>query len=105
MITTNVDNGGSFIVTAEDPARPWSDPYWLDDAVGIDPSLFFDDDEKAYYTGTRDHSYKKYFGQQEIWIQELDLNTMKLVGERYTLWDGALKTAYFVEGPHMYKTY
>ncbi|MGV8981041.1 family 43 glycosylhydrolase [Clostridium sp.] len=103
MITTNVDNGGNFIVTAKNPEGPWSDPYWLDDAVGIDPSLFFDDNEKVYYTGTRDHSGKKYFGQQEIYIQELDLNTMKLVGERRALWDGALKTAFFVEGPHLYK--
>ena len=40
--------GGNFILTAENPAGPWSDPYWLDDANGIDPSLFFDDDGKAY---------------------------------------------------------
>ena len=32
-------------MTAEDPAGPWSDPVWLgDDAPGIDPSLFFDED-------------------------------------------------------------
>ena len=45
MITTNVSHGGNFIVTAQDPAGPWSDPYYLgEEAVGIDPSLFFDDD-------------------------------------------------------------
>lgn len=31
-------------VTATDPAGDWSDPVWLKDASGIDPSLFFDDD-------------------------------------------------------------
>lgn len=54
MITTNVSYGGNFIVTAKDPAGPWSDPYYLgEDAPGIDPSLFFDDDGKCYYCGTR----------------------------------------------------
>lgn len=54
MITTNVSHGGNFIVTAQDPAGPWSDPYYLgEEAVGIDPSLFFDDDGRCYYCGTR----------------------------------------------------
>lgn len=40
MITTNVSYGGNFIVTAKDPAGPWSDPCYLgEDAPGIDPSL------------------------------------------------------------------
>ena len=54
MITTNVTYGGNFIVTATDPKGPWSEPYYLgDDAPGIDPSLFFDDDGRCYYVGTR----------------------------------------------------
>lgn len=57
MITTNVSHGGNFIVTAQDPAGPWSDPYYLgEEAVGIDPSLFFDDDGRCYYCGTRPNS-------------------------------------------------
>ena len=48
MITTHVSNPlGNFIVTAKDPAGPWSDPYPLGSS-GIDPSLFFDDDGKVY---------------------------------------------------------
>ena len=40
MITTNVSYGGNFIVTAKDPAGPWSDPYYLgEDAPGIDPMM------------------------------------------------------------------
>ena len=53
MITTNVSSMGNFIVTATDPAGPWSDPYPLN-SPGIDPSLFFDDDGKCYYCGTHD---------------------------------------------------
>lgn len=38
MITTNVSYGGNFIVTAKDPAGPWSDPYYLgEDAPGSIP--------------------------------------------------------------------
>ena len=84
MITTNVtptNDINNFIVTATDPAGPWSDPYPLDSA-GIDPSLFFDDDGKCYYCGTQNRREgSRYFGDNEIYIQELDLNTMKLVGE------------------------
>jgi Beta-xylosidase len=103
VITTNTSNGGNFIVTAKDPKGPWSDPYWLEGADGIDPSLFFDDDGKVYYTGTRTPENPKYMGDHEIWLQEIDLNCMKLKGKSYTLWKGALKNAAFVEGPHLYK--
>ncbi|MBH1941130.1 glycoside hydrolase family 43 protein [Mobilitalea sibirica] len=104
MITTNVSHGGNFIVTATDPAGPWSNPYFIKGAEGIDPSLFFDDDGKCYYTGTRERREgAKYFGDNEIWLQELDLTTMSLVGESYALWHGALRDVVWPEGPHLYK--
>jgi alpha-N-arabinofuranosidase len=103
MITTNVGSGGNFIVTATDPAGPWSDPYYLN-APGIDPSLFFDDDGKVYYTGTRPAPEgEKYSGNWEAWLQELDLKTMRLVGESVGLWRGALRDVIWPEGPHIYK--
>ena len=105
MITTNVSYGGNFIVTAKDPAEPWSDPYYLGDAApGIDPSLFFDDDGKCYYCGTRPNPEGvRYNGDWEIWVQELDLGTMKLVGESMAIWKGAVKDVIWPEGPHLYK--
>ncbi len=106
MITTNVTPGnglGNFIVTATDPAGPWSDPYPLGSA-GIDPSLFFDEDGKCYYCGTQNRREgSKYFGDNEIYIQELDLDSMKLVGESYPAWHGALRHTEWPEGPHIYK--
>lgn len=104
MITTNVSSQlGNFIVTAKDPAGPWSDPYPLG-SEGIDPSLFFDDDGKCYYCGTKPRREgARYFGDNEIYIQELDLNTMKLVGESYPAWHGALRHVEWPEGPHIYK--
>lgn len=105
MITTNVSHGGNFIVTAKDPKGPWSDPYFLgDEAVGIDPSLFFDDDGKCYYVGTRPNPEGvRYNGDWEIWVQELDLDKMKLVGESMAIWKGAVKGVIWPEGPHIYK--
>jgi alpha-N-arabinofuranosidase len=94
---------GNFIVTATNPAGPWSEPHWLDSAPGIDPSLFFDDDGRAWYTGNRMPAQPQYEGQREIWLQELDLESMCLVGETYALWDGALMGAVHAEAAHLYK--
>lgn len=106
MITTNVTPGnglGNFIVTAKDPAGPWSDPYPLGSA-GIDPSLFFDDDGRCWYCGTQERREgAKYFGDNEIYIQELNLHTMQLTGESYPAWHGALRNMEWPEGPHIYK--
>lgn len=103
MITTNVSGGGNFLVTAKDPAGPWSEPYYLD-APGIDPSLFFDDDGSCYYVGTRPNpAGVRYNGDWEIWVQKLDLEQMKLAGESKAIWKGALKDVIWPEGPHIYK--
>ncbi len=94
----------NFIVTASDPAGDWSEPYWLDNAPGIDPSLLFDDDGRAWYTGNRTPpGGAAYSTHREIWLQELDLATMQLTGDVYALWDGALKEATHAEAPHLYK--
>lgn len=104
MITTNVTNGGNFVVTAKDPAGPWSNPYYIDNAPGIDPSLFFDDDGKCYYIGTRPNPEGvKYNGDWEVWLQAFDLDTMQLSGVSTKLWKGALHTAIWPEAPHLYK--
>ncbi len=94
---------GNFIVTATDPAGPWSEPYWLDSAPGIDPSLFFDEDGSAWYVGNRMAAQSQYEGHTEIWLQELDLQSMCLVGDVHVLWDGAVKGAVWAEAPHIYK--
>ncbi|NLL75761.1 MAG: glycoside hydrolase family 43 protein [Clostridiales bacterium] len=102
MITTNVSGGGNFYVTAEKPEGPWSDPIYLKDAEGIDPSLFFEGND-CYYIGQRGKKDAKYYGDCEIWIQKLDLNKGELTGEVHVVWDGAFKNAVWAEGPHLYK--
>ena len=109
MITTLIGTGketaGNFYVTATDPRGPWSDPIRLTNAPGIDPSLFFDDDGKVYYTGNRrpvDQPSDSKFRQ--IWLQELDLKQQALTGEISVLVEeGALHGASNAEGPHLYK--
>ncbi|MCR5417179.1 MAG: glycoside hydrolase family 43 protein [Pseudobutyrivibrio sp.] len=106
MITTNVSHGGNFIVKATDPKGPWSEPYYLgaEECPGIDPSLFFDDDGRCYYVGTRPNPEGvRYNGDWEIWVQELNLKTMKLTGESMAIWKGAVKDVIWPEGPHLYK--
>lgn len=77
MITTNVGHGGDFLVTATDPAGPWSDLCYLN-APGIDPSLFFDDDGKVHYIGTRPvPEGAKYFGNWEVWLQEKQIKRIR----------------------------
>jgi len=94
MITTNVGGGGNFYVTAKDPAGPWSDPIWLD-KQGMDPSLFFDDDSKVYYT--------RHEGGGDGYIAQRILNLQKgeLEGELKNIWEGT--GGIWAEGPHLYK--
>ena len=92
----------NFIISARDVAGPWSDPVVVEGAPGIDPDLFFDEDGKSWYVGTRQPEEPDYPGQGEIWLQELDLSTGRLLGQRYSLWKGACGGAW-VEGPHLYK--
>lgn len=109
MITTLVDTGGNFYVTAKDPAGPWSDPVWLPSVDGIDPSFFFDDDGKAYVinNGGPKDGKALYEGHRGIWIQEFDVKAGRMVGPRQLLVNGGVditKKPVWIEGPHIYKT-
>lgn len=92
----------SFIITATDPKGPWSDPVVVEGAEGIDPSLFFDDDGRVWYHANRHKDDPSYTGESEIWLQELDLETLQLIGPRTTLWTGCCQGGW-EEGPHIYK--
>ena len=93
VITTNVaiggEDDGNFFVWTKDPAGEWSDPVWLT-FPGIDPSLFFDEDGKVYYTGTK----------EKIYVCEIDIQTGESKGEATAIWGGSGGND--PEGPHMY---
>lgn len=96
----------TFILTARDPAGPWSDPTWLPFA-GIDPSIFFDDDGRAYVLNNGPAEGEPlYLGHRAIWIQEIDLRTLTMVGPRTVLVNGGAdlaKRPIWIEGPHLFK--
>ena len=117
IIVTNHSAGGNLIITATNPAGPWSDPVVLDDVPNIDASIFFDDDGKCYVHGLGsfdengvmyrpgpDASMKdRYITGRGIWACEFDVKTMKTVGEKKLIWNSALRDAWAPEAPHIYR--
>ena len=130
IVCTHIDKIGNFVITALDPAGPWSDPVVLG-APGIDPTLFFDDDGSVWYVGNRPAPEgEKYSGNWEVWIQEVDIGLIldksgitknskfsgaekykahaqktgkPLIGQSRGIWRGALRECIWPEGPHIYK--
>jgi xylan 1,4-beta-xylosidase len=108
MVTTVVDKGGNFVVTATNPAGPWSNPVWLPEVNGIDPSLFFDEDGKAYimYNSESPGNKPLYDGHRTIRMLEFDYKNLKTVGPQHLLVNGGVdisKKPVWIEGPHIYK--
>lgn len=107
IICTNVSHGGNFIITAKNPAGEWSDPVFLPDVNGIDPSLFFDDD-KAYITYNSEPPDNKslYNGHRTIRIIQYDVEQKKTIGGNKIIVNGGTditKHPVWIEGPHLYK--
>lgn len=93
--------GGSFVVTAEQPQGPWSDPVMLD-VDGIDPSLAFDEDGRVWMHGTRLAADPAWHDQTEVWVREYSPAQRALIGDEHVIWRGAVHGAVWAEGPHLY---
>jgi len=107
MITTLMPDGGNFFVTAKNPVGPWTEPTWLHDIKGIDPSFFFDNDGKAYIVNNGPVADGKplYDGHRSLWVQEFNLDTQKPVGKRVEIVNGGTdisKKPIWIEGPHIF---
>lgn len=105
LVCTLMDGPGHFVVTATDPAGPWSEPYWLE-GEGFDPSLFFDDgpdggDGRAWFTAAR--VLDEAVGRTEIWMREYLPREHRLTGPEYVLWSGSRPGARWPEAPHLYR--
>jgi hypothetical protein len=98
FVTTNVgvSESGQIIVTAEDPAGPWSEPLAIPRAVGIDPDLAWDEDGTCYLTWKGPFS-----GSWGVWQGRLDLKTGEFEGEPYRVWQGSGMA--HPEAPHLYR--
>ncbi|KPH13289.1 glycoside hydrolase family 43 protein [Chryseobacterium sp. ERMR1:04] len=109
MVTTQIASGiGNMIVKTKDPAKGWSEVQKLN-FDGIDPSIFFDDDGKAYIihndappTGT-----EQYSGHRVIKMWDYDLEKDQVVaGSDKIIVNGGVDIAQkpiWIEGPHLYK--
>ncbi|WP_294281081.1 glycoside hydrolase family 43 protein [uncultured Sphingomonas sp.] len=105
IVNTCVQCRGNFVITAKDPAGPWSDPIWLP-FEGIDPSLYWEGD-RAYIVNNRaPDETPRYDGHRAIWLQEYDWRAGKMVGESTQLVNGGVdlsKKPVWIEGPHIFK--
>ena len=107
IVCTLVDRGGNFVITSKDPKGSWSNPAWLKEVNGIDPSLFFDDD-KAYiiYNSIPPENKSLYNGHRTIRIHEFDATNLKVMGEERILINGGTdisKKPVWIEAPHILK--
>lgn len=106
VANTCVDCGGNFIVTATDPAGPWSDPVWLPEVGGIDPSLFFEEDGSVWIMNNDEPpGGSTYEGHRAIWFRQVDPETFQSISEPIVLIDGGVRPEdkpIWIEGPHIY---
>ena len=95
MITTNVTDKGNFVVHTDDINKDWSDPAWIDQG-GIDPSLFWDDDDCCYYCSTGNLD-----GVRGIVAFKINPMTGEILSDKHLISTGC--GGQCAEGPHIYK--
>jgi beta-xylosidase len=100
FITTNVSDfaAGRVLVSATDPAGPWTDPVFVSGATGIDPDLAWDETDACYLTWKA-----KDFTDGETGVRQspIDLANGELLESPYPGWQGSGLDA--AEGPHLYR--
>lgn len=109
MITTQFAEGiDNMVVKTKDPFKGWSEVIELDFG-GIDPSLFFDDDGKAYviHNDAPNRGEALYEGHRVIKIWDYDLEKDQVVpGTDKIIVDGGVditQEPIWIEAPHIYK--
>ncbi|MBO4139724.1 glycoside hydrolase family 43 protein [Micromonospora tulbaghiae] len=88
VVTTNVTLDRHLIVTATDPAGPWSDPVYLD-LPHVDPSLAWDDDGNCWMTVSGVESYR------------IDPRTGEVFEGPVPMWSGT--GGQYPEAPHLFR--
>ncbi len=109
MITTQIAGGiGNMVVKTKDPFKGWGEIIKLK-FDGIDPSMFFDEDGKAYvvHNDAPDRGKELYNGHRVIKIWDYDLEKDQIVeGSSKIIVDGGVDISQkpiWIEGPHIYK--
>ena len=109
MITTAFTGGlNNIIVKTKDPKEGWGDPIKLAFG-GIDPSIFFDEDGKAYivHNDAPDPGKELYNGHRVIKVWEYDVEKDQVIeGTDKIIVNGGVdlaKKPIWIEAPHLYK--
>lgn len=92
----------NFIITATDPAGEWSNATIIEDADGIDPSLYFDDEDNIWFCANMIPDTIEYPTHKAIYLQQLDPVTFQFTGERHIIYDGSIDYSQYMEGAHIY---
>jgi xylan 1,4-beta-xylosidase len=105
---TLIGGGGNFIVQSFDPTGPWSDPAWIPEINGIDPCLFFDDNNQTYiiYNSIAPNGKPLYEGHRSIRMFAFNLSTQKVMGNEFILINGGSDIStkpIWIEAPHIFK--
>jgi len=101
IVCTNIlqplfDVKENFVISTTDIwSNKWSDPIYFS-FDGIDPSILFDDDGRAYIQGSAAPG-----PMTKINLFEVDLKTGKKLTEEKTIWEGT--GGIYPEGPHLCK--
>ena len=109
IVCTLVDKGGNFVITAKHPKGPWSNPAWLKNVDGIDPSLFFDEtNDSAWitYNSTAPENKPMYEGHRTIRMRSFDYKNLIAGNDEKIVVNGGTdisKKPIWIEGPHIYK--
>ncbi|NBK24974.1 MAG: glycoside hydrolase family 43 protein [Spirochaetia bacterium] len=94
LVTTNKHKKSNFLMTSTSIKGPWSKPMHICE-TGIDPSLFFDEDGRCFYT-----SNGMFNGKKGIHGAYLDCSTGTLLEPMQLLTAGVTGCA--TEAPHIY---
>jgi len=108
IVTAFSAGGGNIVVKTKDPMKGWSDPY-KQNFNGIDPSIFFDNNGKAYvvHNDAPDQGKELYSGHRVIKVWEYDVvKDQVIAGTDKIIVDGGVdlaKKPIWIEAPHLYK--
>lgn len=98
LITTAVEGPeGHVLMTATDPAGPWSDPVWVTGLDGFDPDIAWAEDGTCLVT----YCAIKDWVPQGIHQAAIDPATGKVLEEPRLIWPGS--GLQWPEGPHLHR--
>ena len=97
-VTAKEKTFGNFIINAENPAGPWTDPVRVD-ITGIDPSILFDEGKVYYCTNHRTEP-----NREAISMVEINPDTGELLSPIRSIWNGMTRwKPQYIEAPHVYR--